>query len=586
MADILSAKGNYIAAYNKYQQETGSTDPNVIHQAITGDPNLGLNEDERNIFVSETPEEMLNPDYLPVEYRNIKYSKENYIASVANANNHAESAVSQNYEGGSEVYNKQKKIYEDNKKYSTANTISTQALNNLRNDDITNLEILADQVQNGGLTTGGKGLYYNLNSDGTMNIYHSDDTKQSKKLFTPQAKNLWQAVFGVDPVLVTGEGQEVNGERVLPLHDLIEADGSVNIGNTKLGGRYNGRSLNEFLNLRGVPTGGDSDGDRIYAWYLNGEAQAKFLNSQKRLEAFKNGATNKLTNAEQLTFNEVSTAFPRGRALNEADKTYVPKTVNAQGNIVSLPASENTNAILDDLKGHLDLWEIRDNATGKIIDKNDIDASTIKFAMELTNKLRDEAQFEGTVKRIVDYGISATSDKPITGKEDVSVTMTLTGAEAVEYNLIRARELYSNYLSDPTTVSGRNDYINFVAFDNPDLSRKMYKLENNNQNLYYKESGVTFEATPLDKGRYTMNVSYEDNFGVTESQTVVAKTIADVGKIIRATAKYERLLEQSENHSWTVQDFENFMLQEENYLKTSCYRKKTTRVWLRKTFQL
>ena len=184
--------------------------------------------------------------------------------------------------------------------------------------------------------------------------------------------------------------------------------------------------------------------------------------------------------------------------------------------------------------------------------------------MELTNKLRDEAQFEGTVKRKVGYGTQE-SGKPITGTKDISVTMTLTGAEAREYNLIRARELYSNYLSDPNTVSGINDYINFVAFDNPDLSRRMFKLENNNEKLYYKESGVTFEATPLDKGRYTMNVSYEDNYGVTENQTVVAKTIADVGKIIRATAKYERLLEQSENHSWTIEDFENFMLKEENY---------------------
>ena len=126
MADILSAKGNYIAAYNKYQQETGSTDPNAIHLAITENPNLGLNEDERNIFAAETPEEMLNPDYLPTEYRNIKYAKENYTQSVADANNHAESAISTNYEGGSEEYNKQKKIYEDNKLFSPATTISTQ----------------------------------------------------------------------------------------------------------------------------------------------------------------------------------------------------------------------------------------------------------------------------------------------------------------------------------------------------------------------------------------------------------------------------------------------------------------------------
>lgn len=576
IVDVQNSTNKYKAAYEKIAAASPGLTPSDIHKMIVTDASANyLTATERDLFATENPHDMMTADYIPLAERQLIYSKDALIEAGKDIENRLTGALADNYDfinsKGSSAFYKDKKLYDDILETNPEAAASMEKFQNLSDKKYRTLLSLSYGLNEGvgGTATSGTNsdAWYVIDKNGRIKILDrlgngvDDVSKEQYALFEKQGG------WSTDG---TGNIGSIAG--------LVEKNGIEAVMGMKISGMPGFTTIGDIFNQTSatggkmqIGTGNDPYSNPLENIYQEYHSLQGIKDSYTKIDAFKNGNVRALTQNEINTYQDPHMVSSRARMLsNKAkDLTYF--------DLQTKKVQPSTMALLDNYKKNLNGWQIVVN--GKVLNqtgvdvpkfgtigKGDIDANATLFTSERMNRTDGgRASFEATIKIKRVKPDPKDASKTITVTETVPAIFTLTGTVNNEqFDKLRSKELYSNYLSDPNSPSGRRDYINSLSYSNPKLSEKLFDMEIHNSGVFYKHGNVEFDVTPLSDQqvhgatRYTMDVKWLGKTGE-ETATINADNIAMLSGKIQAISSYQEAKEKKDKGIWSEEEWVNFL---------------------------
>ena len=408
-------------------------------------------------------------------------------------------------------------------------------------------------------------LWYYKDATGKIGLVHVDDTKQVTETVEQSPDNLWELWWGGDIVSVPAnvEHRMFGNQPVFSmsqLHWQMEHDGQdpAQLANLPLASNYQGKSVNNFADLIYTidpyfNATNASAFDAIADWEEGMSDMDLYLSEEEKVKRFMEGNPNALSAKVKEEYNRAITVFPKTTAYNQDEKTYLKYSRNDDGTISKPVKTPAAAAYVSRFLQNPGYWTIYGEG-GRILsaaEKSKIDIAGAKLTAQHTDKHWDEAAFDGVAEQTIRVTDPNNADRTIEEKQTRQLTFVLTGLadeDMNDYNEAMGAEYYSNYLANPNSNDGKQDYINYVSFDNPELANRIKDMETNGSELDYESFGVKFTARKTVNGGYDLNATYTDQDGnLEEMPTDRIQTLGQLASKIRTISLYQEAKEKFDN---------------------------------------